>query len=219
MIFYDYALSANAYKVRLLLGMLTIPHSTHFVELYPGRENLAAWFRNINPLAEVPVLDDDGLRLCESHAILIYLAARYDAQQSWYPTSSAPALGAVSHWLGFADRLGSTAGAARLHDSLFVPTDIEAARAGAHLLLRVLDEHLWFAEQAGRNWLCPAGHPTIADLACFPPIILSEEGGISRQEYPAVRRWCDRVKRLPGFTVMPGVFPGGPTGSKEEVLF
>jgi len=210
MILYDYALSANGYPVRLLLGMLAIAHSTHFVELYPGRENHTAWFRNINPLAEVPVLDDDGVILCHPQAILIYLAARYDAQQSWYPASSAPLLGAIAQWLGFAHKLSETAGAARLHDSLFVATDIDAARTGAHRLLRVLDEHLWFAEQSGQNWLCPGGHPTIADLAAFPPIILSEEGGISRQEYPAVRRWCDRVKRLPGFTIMPGVFPAGP---------
>jgi glutathione S-transferase len=41
-------------------------------------------------------------------------------------------------------------------------------------------------------------------------VILSEEGGVSRQDYPAIRRWTDRVKRIPGFTVMPGVFPAGP---------
>jgi glutathione S-transferase len=41
-------------------------------------------------------------------------------------------------------------------------------------------------------------------------VILSEEGGIPRQDYPAIRRWCDRVKRLPGFIVMSGVFPAAP---------
>ena len=40
--------------------------------------------------------------------------------------------------------------------------------------------------------------------------IVSEEGGISRQDYPAIRRWTDRVKRIPGFVVMSGVFPAGP---------
>jgi glutathione S-transferase len=37
--------------------------------------------------------------------------------------------------------------------------------------------------------------------------MLSEEGGISRLPYPAIRRWTDRVKRIPGFIVMPGIFP------------
>ena len=40
-------------------------------------------------------------------------------------------------------------------------------------------------------------------------MILSEEGGVIRIDYPAIRRWCDRVKRIPGFIVMPGVFPAG----------
>ncbi len=210
MTLYDYALSANGYKVRLLLNMLDIPYDTHFVEVYPGHEHRAAWFLNINPLGEVPVLDDARFILRDAHAILVYLAARTGSPHAWYPASDPSLLGAITQWLGFAQSLSETAGAARLQDSLFAPGDIESARAGAHRLLRVLDEHLWFAEQTGQNWLCPAERPTIADLACFPDIILSEEGGIARQEYPAIRRWCDRIKRLPGFIVMPGVFPAGP---------
>jgi hypothetical protein len=37
-------------------------------------------------------------------------------------------------------------------------------------------------------------------------VILSEEGGISRLPYPAIRRWTDRVKQIPDFTAMAGVF-------------
>jgi glutathione S-transferase len=37
--------------------------------------------------------------------------------------------------------------------------------------------------------------------------MLSEEGGVFRQDYPAIRRWCDRFKRTPGFIVMSGIFP------------
>ncbi|MFX1765835.1 hypothetical protein PWP93_25245 [Paraburkholderia sp. A1RI-2L] len=33
-------------------------------------------------------------------------------------------------------------------------------------------------------------------------------GGISLLDYPAIRRWTDRVKMLPGFIVMAGMFPG-----------
>jgi hypothetical protein len=57
------------------------------------------------------------------------------------------------------------------------------------------------------DWLATADHPTTADIACFPYTALSEEGGISRQDYPAIRRWLDRVRRIEGFTVMSGVFP------------
>jgi glutathione S-transferase len=37
--------------------------------------------------------------------------------------------------------------------------------------------------------------------------MLSEEGGIFRLPYPAIRRWGDRVKHIPGFVPMSGIFP------------
>lgn len=72
-------------------------------------------------------------------------------------------------------------------------------------LFRQMDEHLWFAELEGPGWLCGA-HPTIADLACFPAVALSESAGLSHLPFPALRRWIDRLRQLPGFVPMPGIF-------------
>ncbi|MER9435274.1 glutathione S-transferase [Mesorhizobium sp. M0618] len=207
---YDYELSGNCYKLRLLMSFLGIDYKTVPVDFYPGREHKSECFLRLNPLGQLPVLEDDGLVLRDAQAILVYLAAKFDPSKSWYPLDNPALLGEISQWLAFADGITGTASAARLHDSLFYDFDIDAARAGAHRLFRILDEHLWFGEQQGRNWICSAGQPTIADIACFPYVILSEEGGIPRQDYPAIRRWCDRVKRIKGFTVMSGVFPAGP---------
>ena len=82
-----------------------------------------------------------------------------------------------------------------------------ARAAAGKRLLRVLDEHLWFQEQAGQHWLVEGDHPTIADIACFPYTALSEDADLPREDYPAVRRWHDRFKRIEGFKVMSGVFP------------
>ncbi|MCX7299205.1 MAG: glutathione S-transferase [Rhodobacterales bacterium] len=207
---YDYELSGNCYKIRLLCGFLGLAYTSVPIEFHPGRAHKGADFLRINPLGQLPVIDDDGFVLRDAQAILTYLAARYDPARTWYPVSDARLLGEVGQWLAFADSITATASAARLHDSFFHDLDVDAARAGAHRLFRILDAHLWFAEQEGRIWLCPAPQPTIADIACFPYVILSEEGGIFLQDYPAIRRWCDRVKRIPGFVPMPGVFPAGP---------
>jgi glutathione S-transferase len=207
---YDFELSGNCYKLRLLMSILGIDYKIVPVDFYPGREHKSAAFLKLNPLGQLPVIDDDGLVLRDAQAILVYLAAKYDASAKWYPRDDAALLGEVSQWLAFADAITATASAARLHDGLFYDLDVEAARAGAHRLFRILDEHLWFGEHDGRDWICAAGHPTIADIACFPYILLSEEGGVSRQDYPAIRRWADRVKRAPGFVVMSGIFPAGP---------
>ncbi len=207
---YDFELSGNCYKARLLMGILGVPFERVAIDFYPGREHKSAWFLQINPLGQLPVIDDDGFVLRDSHAILTYLAARYDPSGKWHPDGEPELAGKIAEWLAFADGITATASAARLHDGLFYEIDINACRAGAHALFRVLDEHLWFAEQQGRDWLCPGDHPTIADIACFPYVMLSEEGGISRLPYPAIRRWSDRVKRIPGFALMPGIFMADP---------
>ncbi len=207
---YDYELSGNCYKLRLMMHILGLDYEASAVDFHPGREHKSEWFLKINPLGQLPVLEDDGLVLRDAQAILVYLAARYDRTGEWYPCSQPRLLGEVSQWLAFAEGITATASAARLHDALSYDLDAEAARAGAHRLFRILDEHLWFGEKEKRAWICSAPHPTIADIACFPYVVLSEEGGVSRRDYPAIRRWCDRVKRIEGFTPMSGVFPAGP---------
>src|SRR5262249_31586487 len=42
-----------------------------------------AEFRAMNPFGRVPVIDDDGTIVWESHAILRYLAARYGRGRFW----------------------------------------------------------------------------------------------------------------------------------------
>ena len=206
---YDYELSANCYKQRLMMSLLGVEYETIPVDFYPGREHKSAAFKAINPLGHIPVIDDDGYILWDAHAILVYLATKYDPSNAWYPTRDPEVLGETASWLLFAEGTTNTASAARLHVNLGYDFDLDECVAGAHRLFRVLDEHLWFRERAGLDWVVSAEHPTIADIAIFPDVALSEEGGISRRDYPAMRRWVDRVKQLPGFTVMPGIFPSG----------
>lgn len=188
---HDHELSSSCYKVRLFAGFLGLP-----------LRRIA-----VNPLGEIPVMEDEGLVLREAEAILVYLAGRYDTTGLWHAPDNPVALGSVTQWLAFSARLSASVGRARLHDARFVPADIDVCRTEAHALLRVMDEHLWFAEQEGHEWLCSHTHPTIADVACFADVMLSEEGAISRLAYPSIRRWTDRVKRIPKFQLMPGIFP------------
>ena len=191
---YDYELSGNCYKLRLLLNILKVEYERIPVDFYPGREHKSDWFLQINPLGQLPALDHDGLVLRDAQAILIYLAAKFDSSHKWYPTEEAEVLGKINMWLSFADAITATA---------------SAARETAHNLFRVLDEHLWFAEEQEQAWICTDKHPTIADIACFPYIMLSEEGGISRLTYPAICRWTDRFRQIPDFIAMSGIFEPG----------
>lgn len=208
---YDFELSGNCYKIRLFLSILGVDYERLSVDFYPGNEHKSDWFLEINPLGQLPVLQDEDFRIRDAQAILSYIATKHDESGNWYPTNDPVRLGQVNQWMAFADMITGTASAARLHDGLFYShIDIDAARAGAHRLFRIMDEHLWFGERTDRNWLCDGPKPTIADIACFPYVMLSAEGGVPLQDYPAIRRWTDNIKRLPRFVVMSGIFPAGP---------
>ena len=204
---YDFELSVNCYKCRLLMSILKVEFEIIPVDFYPGLEHKSQEFKEINPLGHIPVLDDNGYVIRDAHAILVYLAAKYDASQTWYPTTNPELLGETASWMLFAEGTTNTASAARLHINLGYDFNLPVVQAGAHKLFRFLDEHLWFRKKAGIDWVCNAAQPTIADIALFPDVVLAEEGGISLFEYPSLRLWTDRVKRIPGFIVMGGIFP------------
>ena len=77
-----------------------------------------------------------------------------------------------------------------------------AASPAEAALFRELDQHLWFGEREGKPFLC-GDHPTVADIGCFPEVTMSDQAGISRLPYPALRRWTDRMRGLPGFRAFP----------------
>lgn len=204
---YDYALSGNCFKVRLLLGWLGLDYEKHLIDFYPGFEHRSDAFLEINPLGQIPVIEDEGELVRDAQAILVHLASIYDRSGQWYPTDDPRMLGRIQQWLAFADGLTGTISIARLHDAMFFELNVQQARAGAEKLLRVLDEHLWFREQDGAAWLCTDTAPTIADIACFPYVAIAEEGGIDMAPYHAVQRWVDRFMRIDGFEPMAGMMP------------
>jgi len=208
---YNYELSGNCFKIRLLCSFLNIEYQSNNIEFYPSEEHKSDEFLKINPLGQIPVISDDGFVLRDAQAILIYLSTKYDKSENWYPNNDPEKIGLISQWLAFADSITGSASAARLHDTFFYTNfDIVECRAAAHSQFRILDEHLYFQEQLNQSWICDGEKPTLADIACFPYVALSEEGGVSRISYPAIRRWLDRFKRLDGFIIMPGMFPAGP---------
>ncbi|MDE2456070.1 MAG: glutathione S-transferase [Burkholderiales bacterium] len=201
---YDYELSGNCWKVRFLLHALGLPWETRQMDFHPGREHKAEWFvERLNPLGQLPVLEDGDFVLRDAQAILVYLASRYDTGRSWYP-DDVRWRGEIQLWLATADEITRTASAARLHDAFGFEGEIEACRRGARAVFRVLDDHLAERQAAGRRWLV-GEHATLADLACFPYAELAPEGGIALDEFPALRTWLRDFRHRPGFVGMPGM--------------
>jgi glutathione S-transferase len=195
---HGHPLSGNTHKVRLLLGFLGLSYHEVTVDI-PGGEQRQPEFLEVNALGQVPVLtDEDGTRVHDSQAILIYLGARYGAAE-WWPESAA-AQGAVTQWLSFAaNEIHNGLNTARLHFLLGAPVDLAAAQALGRKSLDILEQHL-----SGRAWL-ETGRPTIADCAVFPYVALAPEGQVDIDGYPEIGRWMQRVRALPNFTAMQGM--------------
>ena len=110
---YDFELSGNCYKLRLLMSILNLPYEIAPVDFFPGREHKADWFLRLNPFGQLPVLKDDELVLSDSGAILAYLAKKYDAGGQWFPDDPA-VIAQILRWHAVADDITATSSAARL---------------------------------------------------------------------------------------------------------
>lgn len=204
---YNDELSGNCYKLRLFMSLIELPYERVPINFHPGREHKSEAFLKVNPFGQLPAIDDEGYVLRDAQAILVYLATRYDGTQRWLPTD-AQVRGRVALWLTVAEDITRSAAAARLHDAFGYPFDVDACRSAAHKLFAHIEDHLADGEIEDLGWL--AGHaPTIADIACFPYIALAPEGGVPLNRYPALGRWVRRVKALPRFIGMPGIFAAG----------
>ena len=199
---YDYELSGNCYKVRQLLAWLGVEAKHIPVDFHPGREHKSPRFlRDVNAAGQIPVIDDGGFILRDAQAILVYLCAKFDISNRWHPAQ--PRLrGEVALWLTIAEDITRTASAARLHDALGYPCDIESCRSGAYRVFESMEDHL--SARGSGAWLVGSS-PTIADLACFPYVALAGEGGVSLDAYPALRSWVWNFRYLPGFIGMAGI--------------
>lgn len=188
-------LSGHTHRVELLLRMLGLPY--RFVDSPAAVRQSEEFRRTLNPLGQIPVLEDGELVLADSNAILVYLAKKYGQGTQWLPEDPIGAA-RVQRWLSIAaGEVKYGPGTARLMTLWRKPGDPVLARAIADDLLRFMDGHL-----KGRLYLA-ADHATIADLACYSYVAHAPEGRISLEPYPEVRAWIARVEALPGFKPMP----------------
>ena len=194
---YDFELSGSCYKVRLLLNILKVSCERLSVD-FINKEHKTERFLKLNPLGEIPVLDDGGVRLRDAQAILVYIARQYDRSNTWFPDAP-ESMGRIMQWLSFGGNELMAAAGARLVKILNHPLDLPALQARAIAAFRILDAHL-----SDREFL-ELGHPTIGDIACFPYVAMAGEGGIELKAYTNLPRWIDRIRQIPGFIPMPGI--------------
>lgn len=191
---YRFALSGHSHRVELFMSLLGLPTQLVDVDLRQGQHKSEDFLR-LNPFGQVPVIDDNGVVLADSNAILVYLAMRY-GDESWLPRD-AVGTAQVQRWLSVA--AGPVAfgpAAARLITVFGAKLNADEVQARAHNLLRVMNTLL-----ADQHFLV-GNQPTIADIANYTYIAHAPEGNVSLRDYPHVSAWLARIEQLPRFVAM-----------------
>ncbi len=187
--------SGHCHRVELMLALLGIPYRTIDLDMEHGAHK-APEYLAISPLGQVPAIEDNGVALADSNAILTYLVERYGDAAAWRgadPLEKAQ----IQRWLSIAaGEIAAGPAAARLVTLFGANLDHDAAKTKAYALLAVMEAHL-----AGHDWLALA-HPTLADIAGYSYIAHAPEGGVSLSPYPSIRGWLCRIEALPGFVGM-----------------
>jgi glutathione S-transferase len=186
---YDYAASANCYKVRLLLAQLGREYERVPVDIFGG-DTLTDEYAAMNPARTTPVLEDPaGTYLQESNAILLHLARG---------TQFLPDDPQVFRWLFFeqADVVPTMGGLRfRLITGRLSADDPEAERrrSGAYEVLALLDGHL-----ARRDFFVGDAY-SVADVGIYGYVHVAQEAGLDLERYAALRAWLARVQAQPGY--------------------
>lgn len=181
----------NPIKAALLLEELQVPYELVAVDTLKGEQHAPA-FLAINPNGKVPALVDDGVRVFDSHAILLHLAekhGRYLADSgeraemlAWLmfvATGLSPFSGQAAHFLHYAPEVVAYARNRYVN---------EVARH-----YRILDQRLAVSPHlAGDAY-------TIADMALWgwglsAGYIFGETG---LRDYPYVQRLLDEISARP----------------------
>lgn len=201
---YDHPRSGNCYKVRLFLSLIGLPSRNEFIDVL-ARKNQTEAFERISAWRQVPAIDDDGLTLWDSHAILLYLAQKHAPQ--WL--APLPQSGQMYAWISVSSneianslqplrltQVVSNAEAAHHLGVAEAMLDLTGLQRRAQRLLRTMERHL-----SSQDWL--AGAPSVADIACYGYLSLAEEAAIDMNDWPALSAWRQRIEQLPGY-IAPG---------------
>lgn len=196
---YRFALSGHSHRAQLMLSLLGLEHELVKVDRQT-QEHKSPAFLKLNPFGQVPVLDDNGVIVADSNAILIYLALKYGNEQ-WLPRDPQGAA-QVQRWLSVAaGPLASGPAAARAAKLFGFKIDIADATARAQALFAVMEQTL-----RESPFLC-GSQPTVADVSLYTYTAHAPEGDVFLSPYPAIETWLARIRALPGFVPMASSAP------------
>jgi len=195
-IVYYYSPMSSAVRTTWAIEELGLPCERRLINL-EKKETREHWFLDKNPNGKVPVLEVDGVPLCESTAILIYLGETYGVDAGLFARPGI-ARGQVLQWMVWA-QVTLAEGVQRFarNTSPFIPDEqknaeaAEVARNDVDFALDVLDRAL-----AGRQYLVGDSF-SFADLATAGFLGWLQFMGLAYAHHPNVNAWAARCQHRP----------------------
>ncbi|WP_325892869.1 glutathione S-transferase family protein [Grimontia sp. NTOU-MAR1] len=186
---YEFALSGNCYKVRLILSFLEMEYQRIAIEITKG-ESRTAEFLSINSNGKVPVLEiqDDNF-LTESNAILWYLAT-----DTFLLPSSRLKQAEILKWLSFEQSghqpflAGPRYWISILNAKEEYETQLNEKRPKGYAALDVMEKHLQ------NNDFFVGDNLSIADISLYAYTHVAHEGEYNLSKYTAINHWIKRVE-------------------------
>ncbi|CAG9839371.1 unnamed protein product [Diabrotica balteata] len=178
--------------VQLLAKELSVTFTPKNVNI-PAKEQYAPEFLKINPQHTVPVLDDNGFILIDSHAIMTYLVSKYGKNDSLYP-KDLQKRAIVDQRLHFDSNILFARGA-RIVKRVFyeqkrdvLPEDLAALVEAYEIVEKFLDSNKYVA----------GDELTVADFSFWTSLTTwNGIGCYTEEKYPRIAAWLKRMSELP----------------------
>lgn len=193
MLKFYYNASPNPTKVALFLEEANIPYEAIAIDTRKGDQHKAE-FLAVNPNGKVPAIDDGGVVVFDSNAILLYLAEKTG---KFLPARSDKSRGELLSWLMFvATGVGPYSGQS-VHFRNFAPEKVDYAinryafEADRHY--KILDARL-----AKQKYMVDDSY-TIVDMGVWGwvrmmPLVLGEQAWA---KFPNLKRLIDEISARP----------------------
>lgn len=197
--------SGHSYKAALALELSGLDWEPVFVDFFAGQHR-GEDYRNLNVMAEAPVLIDGDIRLSQSGVIQQYITDK-TGKFGGAPDEKYEVL----RWVLWDNhKLSSQVGMTRFLMN-FLPEDKRPKDVIGFMQGRLKAAFATLENQLrGRDWLVGNGM-TNADLTCCGYLFYDEPFGFDRKDYPNIDAWLTRISETPGWKHPYDLMPGNPS--------
>ncbi|ODV93569.1 hypothetical protein PACTADRAFT_4473 [Pachysolen tannophilus NRRL Y-2460] len=203
--------TSNGFKISILLELLGLDYYVRPINLATN-ENKEPWYLELNPNGKIPTLSDvdekgNKLEIAESGAIMLYLIEKYDKSHKFsYP------YGTLNYWKTVECLFFQVSAVGVIQNILFqfntyTEPDPFATKKFVEELKRLYSILESFLQKNHSNLLLVGDRITIADIGIWTFANNLGSFGIDINEYPSVKQWYDKLKKIDGFQRGLKIFP------------